>query len=386
MPPDQTNIWTGQGHAELGRPTRTSFDVCADYHTYAFEWTPDYIAWFIDGTQVRRVTGASVTEYTQNASQGMAIHFNIWARGLRASAETWQSFDAARAPVHQLGAVLVVRQRRRSRCNGARSSTVRRRQAVGRSGTGLSPFNLSTHNPANVSFVNGIAVLSHDRRQCDRLHQEHLPRIRRAAAGRQEPAAGEGAGGAGGSGTGGAATGSADAAARAGRRVAAAAAERQAAPRQPESPGRGGNGAGGTGGNGAGGTSTGGRWERRGRRRGGHCRKRRGRHGGRNCRQRRGRRREAPERRGPAERQRRAAAARRGPAEPRETQARAERRASTGSGDGCSCHAGGDRPAPGPEASSWSCCSPPARSGAGARRSCGGRLASRCRAAGAVRD
>ena len=29
---------------------------------------------------------------------------------------------------------------------------------------------ISTHNMANVSFVNGIAVLSHDRRQCDRLH------------------------------------------------------------------------------------------------------------------------------------------------------------------------------------------------------------------------
>jgi beta-glucanase (GH16 family) len=74
----QTNVWTGKGtqSAQLNTPT---FDICADYHTYAFEWTPDYIAWLIDGTQIRKVTGASVTEYTQNASQGMTIHFNVWA-------------------------------------------------------------------------------------------------------------------------------------------------------------------------------------------------------------------------------------------------------------------------------------------------------------------
>jgi endo-1,3-1,4-beta-glycanase ExoK len=73
----QTNIWTGKGtqSAQLNTP---SFDICGDYHTYAFEWTPDYIAWLIDGTQIRKVTGASVTEYTQNASAGMDMHFNTW--------------------------------------------------------------------------------------------------------------------------------------------------------------------------------------------------------------------------------------------------------------------------------------------------------------------
>ena len=73
----QTNIWTGKGtqSAVINTP---SFNICNDYHTYAFEWTPDYIAWFIDGAQIRRVTGANVTEYTQNATAGMAIHFNIW--------------------------------------------------------------------------------------------------------------------------------------------------------------------------------------------------------------------------------------------------------------------------------------------------------------------
>ena len=27
------------------------------YHTYVLEWTPTYIAWFVDGTQVRRING-----------------------------------------------------------------------------------------------------------------------------------------------------------------------------------------------------------------------------------------------------------------------------------------------------------------------------------------
>src|SRR3954471_11666703 len=57
-----TNIWTGKG-TQSSETNTTSFDVCADYHTYAFEWTPDYIAWLIDGTQIRKVTGASVAEY-----------------------------------------------------------------------------------------------------------------------------------------------------------------------------------------------------------------------------------------------------------------------------------------------------------------------------------
>src|SRR4051812_22494074 len=69
----QTNIWTGKGTQSTQIDTPT-FDMCSGYHTYAFEWTPDYIAWSIDGAQIRKVTGASVAEYTQNASQGMVIH------------------------------------------------------------------------------------------------------------------------------------------------------------------------------------------------------------------------------------------------------------------------------------------------------------------------
>ena len=152
-----TNIWTGKG-TQSAQTNTTTFDVCADYHTYTFEWTPDYIAWFIDGTQIRRVTGASVTEYTQNASQGMAIHFNVWA----GDASFGGTLNPSTLPVRQYISWVQYS----SYANGAfqmqwreefNGSTMPSGWEVGTWG---SPFNLSTHNPANVSFVNGIAVLS----------------------------------------------------------------------------------------------------------------------------------------------------------------------------------------------------------------------------------
>lgn len=52
----------------------TPFDPSVDYHVYAFEWTPNYIAWFIDGTEVYRQTGEHIA--TMNKAQ--KIMMNIW--------------------------------------------------------------------------------------------------------------------------------------------------------------------------------------------------------------------------------------------------------------------------------------------------------------------
>ncbi|WP_286843623.1 family 16 glycosylhydrolase, partial [Idiomarina sp. UBA4206] len=35
----------------------TPFSMGDGYHTYVLEWTPNYIAWYVDGTQTRRITG-----------------------------------------------------------------------------------------------------------------------------------------------------------------------------------------------------------------------------------------------------------------------------------------------------------------------------------------
>ena len=50
------------------------FNPYADFHDYAFEWTPDYVAWFIDGVEVYRQTG----EHVATLQYGQKIMMNIW--------------------------------------------------------------------------------------------------------------------------------------------------------------------------------------------------------------------------------------------------------------------------------------------------------------------
>jgi hypothetical protein len=51
----------------------------AGFHTYAFEWTPEYVAWFIDGEEVFRQTDSKIA--TLNRDQ--KIMMNIWAPAYR---------------------------------------------------------------------------------------------------------------------------------------------------------------------------------------------------------------------------------------------------------------------------------------------------------------
>lgn len=52
----------------------TDFNPSEDYHTYSFEWTPDYVAWFIDGVEVRRQTDAHIKTLTR----AQKIMMNTW--------------------------------------------------------------------------------------------------------------------------------------------------------------------------------------------------------------------------------------------------------------------------------------------------------------------
>lgn len=45
-----------------------------DYHTYAFEWTPNYVAWFVDGVEVYKQTGPHI----QTLTRAQKIMMNIW--------------------------------------------------------------------------------------------------------------------------------------------------------------------------------------------------------------------------------------------------------------------------------------------------------------------
>jgi endo-1,3-1,4-beta-glycanase ExoK len=66
---------TAANHAQINpMPGKT----CAEYHDYRIEWTPTYIAWSVDGSEFRRDTGDTATAFSQNASAGMTMHFNLW--------------------------------------------------------------------------------------------------------------------------------------------------------------------------------------------------------------------------------------------------------------------------------------------------------------------
>jgi hypothetical protein len=153
----QTNIWTGTG-TQSAVTTTPSPNICNDYHTYTIEWTPDYIAWLIDGVQLRRVTGASVAEYTQNASGGMAIHFNIW----QGDSSFGGNLNTSTLPVYQYISWVQYS----SYANNTFTMQWREEFTATTTPSGwllgnwTAPLNHSTHNTANVKFVNGIAVLA----------------------------------------------------------------------------------------------------------------------------------------------------------------------------------------------------------------------------------
>ena len=51
-----------------------NFDPSQDYHVYAFEWTPQYVAWFIDSVEVVRQTG----EHIASLSYPQKLMMNVW--------------------------------------------------------------------------------------------------------------------------------------------------------------------------------------------------------------------------------------------------------------------------------------------------------------------
>lgn len=63
-----------KGQINHVRHELTSFNPALDYHDYGFEWTPDYVAWFIDGKEVHRQTGDHIK--TLNLPQKLMM--NVW--------------------------------------------------------------------------------------------------------------------------------------------------------------------------------------------------------------------------------------------------------------------------------------------------------------------
>ncbi len=93
----QSNVILGSSRPTIHtEQVHTAPQSLADaYHTYVLEWTPDYVAWFVDGVEVRRITGTSTVTSLTNAQ---SLRFNIWSSE---SAEWVGTWDDSVLPVYQ---------------------------------------------------------------------------------------------------------------------------------------------------------------------------------------------------------------------------------------------------------------------------------------------
>lgn len=91
----QSNIIAGAPRQTSEGLHTASQSLADDYHTYALEWTPEYVAWFVDGQQVRKITGGSLVTTLVNPQ---SMRFNIWA----STSEPWVgAFNSSILPVYQ---------------------------------------------------------------------------------------------------------------------------------------------------------------------------------------------------------------------------------------------------------------------------------------------
>jgi endo-1,3-1,4-beta-glycanase ExoK len=154
----QTNPLYGAPVADHSQIATVAGDLCGEYHTYEFEWTPTYIAYRVDGAEVRRDVGETADAFAANASGGMQIHFNVWP----GDASFGGNFDAAILPVQQYISWVQYS----SFADGEFTFEWREDFAGGTVPNGWSlgnwpsPKSLSTHQPANAGFIDGFAVLS----------------------------------------------------------------------------------------------------------------------------------------------------------------------------------------------------------------------------------
>jgi beta-glucanase (GH16 family) len=154
----ETNALYGDPESVHVEHHESEMDLCGTFHTYTYEWTPDYIAWFIDGVEIRRETGEIATAYAGTTAEGMQLRFNVWP----GDESFGGNFDPAILPVHQY----VNWVQYSSYVDGGfqfewrEDFTAPTRPSGWAVGSWPSPKNLSTHNAANVSFIDGYAVLS----------------------------------------------------------------------------------------------------------------------------------------------------------------------------------------------------------------------------------
>ncbi len=56
------------------------------YHTYVLEWTPNYVAWFVDGVETRRIIGG---QFVTSLTNPQDLRFNLWAANIAEWVGPW---------------------------------------------------------------------------------------------------------------------------------------------------------------------------------------------------------------------------------------------------------------------------------------------------------
>ncbi len=93
----QSNIITGDAANRVTSEEIHEFntDLTSRFHTYTVEWTPDYIAYFFNGKEVRRTTGQQVIDCRDKEQ---SYRFNTWISDVP---EWVGTFDPSILPIYQ---------------------------------------------------------------------------------------------------------------------------------------------------------------------------------------------------------------------------------------------------------------------------------------------
>ena len=96
----QSNIITGRPGAQItSEQTHTpGFVLNSDYHVYSIEWTPEYVAWLVDGVELRKTKLGANKEQVEALIKEQSLGFDIW----QAYSPNWAgTFSPNNIPVTQ---------------------------------------------------------------------------------------------------------------------------------------------------------------------------------------------------------------------------------------------------------------------------------------------
>lgn len=76
----QSNLITGTAEKQVTseKTHKIGGAVNGDYHVYVMEWTPDYVAWYVDEKEMRRDSIGGKLGQIEYMTQAQSLRFNLW--------------------------------------------------------------------------------------------------------------------------------------------------------------------------------------------------------------------------------------------------------------------------------------------------------------------